>query len=263
MSTTPIIQTLLPQAREHGRSQALTFIEGGQSIGGTVDQEICEFLARRDVEWDSIPVRDQDEIRDEYLEGFRAACCRVGSDSGKAGGHSSTSGSMAASSADVPPADRDPASLFSRMAVAIRAAGHELSAYHLTGQPSKSFTHSETLVLSLGDLIAELNRMPVYSHPTGASPSQPLHATDTVKASPEGSVCEVKPGEGWRLLQEGEPLQEGDGFLMPDYPKWISFECRADIFRRDRGGRDYAHTYPWRRRITTALGEEQKGGAGV
>lgn len=63
----------------------------------------------------------------------------------------------------------------------------------------------------------------------------------------------VDPGEGWRLLEEGEYLQEGDGFLMPNCSDWISYECRPDIFRGSKATgcpvKDYAHTWPWRRRV--------------
>lgn len=73
--------------------------------------------------------------------------------------------------------------------------------------------------------------------------------TKTIKAD---------PGEGWRLLEENEPLQEGDGFLDPNCAYgWIDFACRPDLFRG--GGkdgtwyfcpkRDYAHTWPWRRKV--------------
>lgn len=71
-------------------------------------------------------------------------------------------------------------------------------------------------------------------------------------------VVRADVGEGWILLAEGTPLQPGDGFLHPDYPDfWTDYECRPDIFRG--GGsvgsryrvpkRDYAHTWPWRRRV--------------
>lgn len=67
----------------------------------------------------------------------------------------------------------------------------------------------------------------------------------------------VDPGEGWRLLAEGEPLKQGDGYAHPAYEGWIDYSCRPDIFRG--GGingswyyvprNDTAHTYPWRRRV--------------
>ena len=38
---------------------------------------------------------------------------------------------------------------------------------------------------------------------------------------------EVHPD--WRLLEENEPIQPGDGFM--DRDEWISYECRPDIFR--------------------------------
>lgn len=52
--------------------------------------------------------------------------------------------------------------------------------------------------------------------------------------------------EGWYLLNEGDPIQSGDGFWDEYHEYWIAFECRADIFRGDR---EYVHTVPWRRRI--------------
>lgn len=76
-------------------------------------------------------------------------------------------------------------------------------------------------------------------------------------------------GVGWRLLQEGEPLQGGDGFLHPDYPGfWTDYKCRPDIFRG--GGttgtwyhvppRDFAHTWPWRRRVGSTDPSSAMGG---
>lgn len=71
----------------------------------------------------------------------------------------------------------------------------------------------------------------------------------------------VAPGNGWQLLVEGEPLRPGDGFQRPDYPGvWVDYACRPDIFRgcgtEDSWyfvpKRDYAHTWPWRRRVHSA-----------
>jgi hypothetical protein len=68
----------------------------------------------------------------------------------------------------------------------------------------------------------------------------------------------VELGNGWRLLVEGEPLRPGDGFQHPDIPDtWIDYACRPDIFRGcGKEGewyyvpqRDFAHTWPWRRRL--------------
>lgn len=53
-------------------------------------------------------------------------------------------------------------------------------------------------------------------------------------------------GEGYRLLEHGEELKEGDGFLHPDYNYWIDFKCRPDLFRKDQ---EFAHLWPWRRKI--------------
>lgn len=56
------------------------------------------------------------------------------------------------------------------------------------------------------------------------------------------------PGEGWRLLTEGEKLQEGDGYQHPEFGElWIDYACRPDLFRGEFN--EVAHTWPWRRRI--------------
>lgn len=74
--STPILETLLPKVREHGRSQAKSFLEGGASIGGTADDEVIEFVSRLDISWGMLTVAEQDRIRDEFLEGFREGCQR-------------------------------------------------------------------------------------------------------------------------------------------------------------------------------------------
>lgn len=78
---------------------------------------------------------------------------------------------------------------------------------------------------------------------------------------PPGSVQDVPkvmdPGEGWRLIEDGDPLLPGDGFMDPRIGVWIAYECRPDIFRGagTKGSsyhvpkNDTAHTYPWRRKI--------------
>lgn len=81
---------------------------------------------------------------------------------------------------------------------------------------------------------------------------------------PPGSVQEapnaIDPGEGWRLLEEGEPLLPGDGFLDPHSKGlWVSYECRPAIFTGSgKEGyygfcpkNDTAHTWPWRRKISS------------
>lgn len=71
---------------------------------------------------------------------------------------------------------------------------------------------------------------------------------------------DIQVGEGWELLPEGTPLKPGDGFLHPDFNgEWVDYACRPDIFTG--GGtkgswyfvpkKDYAHTWPWRRRVST------------
>ena len=94
--------------------------------------------------------------------------------------------------------------------------------------------------------------------------------SSTQKASSLHSLVRADVvGVGWRLLQEGEPLQEGDGFLHPDYPGfWTDYKCRPDIFRG--GGaegtwyhvpaRDYAHTGPWRRRVGSNVASDRMAG---
>lgn len=61
-------------------------------------------------------------------------------------------------------------------------------------------------------------------------------------------------GRGWMLLAEGTPLQEGDGFLHPDFPNyWTDYVCRPDIFRGCNllgiPKNETAHTFPWRRKV--------------
>lgn len=83
-------------------------------------------------------------------------------------------------------------------------------------------------------------------NPDGEIPSSP-------KSDP---LAVADPGNGWRLLNEGEQLQEGDGFLDPHLKVWVDYVCRPDLFRG--GGlkgswyfvpkNDTAHTWPWRRR---------------
>lgn len=71
-------------------------------------------------------------------------------------------------------------------------------------------------------------------------------------------VSGVVPGVGWRLLTEGEPLLEGDGFLHPEHEGvWLDYACRPDIFRGNNvlgcPKKDYAHTWPWRRRSVPSV----------
>lgn len=74
--STPIIQNLLPLVASHARSQAADFLQGGSAISGTVDQEIWSFLAPHDIEWDGLTSDEQDQIRDGYLESFKAEAAR-------------------------------------------------------------------------------------------------------------------------------------------------------------------------------------------
>lgn len=62
------------------------------------------------------------------------------------------------------------------------------------------------------------------------------------------TIAPVDPGEGWELLPEGTPLKDGDGFIHPDPAlegRWIDFVRRPGLFR---GGNEYAHDWPWRRK---------------
>ncbi len=76
------------------------------------------------------------------------------------------------------------------------------------------------------------------------------------KAAPTVTLKQTDVGEGWMLLPEGTPLKPGDGFLSPYFLCWIDYACRPDMFRGfGKDGdwyhvpkRDYAHTWPWRRR---------------
>lgn len=74
---TPILETLLPLVADHARKQALGFLEGGEAIGGTVDEEIVEFLHRKGVEWDGLTVAEQDQTRDAYLCSFQSEAARL------------------------------------------------------------------------------------------------------------------------------------------------------------------------------------------
>src|SRR5690349_72499 len=76
MSTTPIIQNLLTLCHDYGRELASNLLEGESAIGGTMDDELTEFLARRDVSWDSLTTEEQDAIRDSALEAFKRECAR-------------------------------------------------------------------------------------------------------------------------------------------------------------------------------------------
>jgi hypothetical protein len=78
-------------------------------------------------------------------------------------------------------ADRhsDPSSLFNRMAAALRASSLELDHFLSVGEPTKSFAHLETLILGLGELVAELNRLP-------SPPSTEKPVVQPIVGSPEG-----------------------------------------------------------------------------
>lgn len=79
---TIIMPNLLTLVRDYGKKLASNFLEGESAIGGTMDDELTEFLARRDVSWDSLTTEEQDAIRDSALESFKRECSRriVGSD---------------------------------------------------------------------------------------------------------------------------------------------------------------------------------------
>jgi hypothetical protein len=78
-------------------------------------------------------------------------------------------------------------------------------------------------------------------------------------------------GRGWRLLEKGERLEPGDGFMHPDQPgMWIDHACRPDLFTG--GGSkgtyyfcpkdDTAHTFPWRRKEKPKPAPAAKGKRG-
>lgn len=260
-TTTPIIPNVLILVREYGTRKAIDWLEGREELA-IPDDDLTSFLARQDIDWDGMLTTDQqDQIRDVYLEAFKAECAR-----------------RIAKSDCVPFPSRDPllpanvakhpeildnapetapaASLGGSgvcvpdaVSALLRASREALQGVNdLHGQ----LYSSESYVTKWGiarkkcyETLAELDGYHA-ENPEGLRP--PVQESLTAEADVPPAV---EPGEGWRLLEEGEPLQEGDGFLMPDYPKWISFECRADLFRRDRGGRDCAHTWPWRRKVET------------
>jgi hypothetical protein len=65
----------------------------------------------------------------------------------------------------------------------------------------------------------------------------------------------IDPGIGWRLLVQGEPLCEGDGFLHTGFAgEWLDYKCRPDLFRGE--GNETAHTWPWRRKLPAPPAEE-------
>ncbi len=86
---------------------------------------------------------------------------------------------------------------------------------------------------------------------------------ETIKTTSRAALGDIEnaqpcPGAGWRLLNEGEPLQPGDGFQHPDQPgQWIDYDCRPNLFRGAgiegtayyTPKREWAHTWPWRRRV--------------
>lgn len=178
MSTTPIIQNLLTLCHDYGRELASNFLEGESAIGGTMDDELTEFLARRDVSWDSLTIAEQDKIRDEALEAFKSECARriVKSDLAPAAGNYTASDGKMLTDAQgrqyqtrfytpetpaASPSSLPSPVLFGKMKAALLASHDELSAYHATGRPSGSIQRSETLISGLGDLLAEINRVPV------------------------------------------------------------------------------------------------------
>lgn len=74
------------------------------------------------------------------------------------------------------------------------------------------------------------------------------------------NTTKIDPGKGWRLLEEGEPLMEGDSFKSPHAKLWLDFRARSKDFRNDR---QFAHTWPWRRRVEAGkaeVAEKDRGG---
>lgn len=68
------LNDLSQKLTDHARSQAIAWLEGEAAIGGTVDEEIVEFLARQDVPWERLTVEQQDGLRDQYLESWKLTC---------------------------------------------------------------------------------------------------------------------------------------------------------------------------------------------
>lgn len=210
------LQTLLSLVQVHGTNQMRDWMQNNFSIGGIPDDEVIEFLASRDVEWDDLDAHEQDQLRDAYLEGvFRqrlANAPQIGQD---------------ASYVDIAGDKWCP------------ACGRTGAHFCDGGQPYHPGWASAPPSLE----------KPVVQ-PSEGSPEGP----STASGSKPSQWPDVLPGEGWRLLEPGEPLQEGDGFLDPDYHTeiWIDYACRPDIFRGNKGlgcpVRDYAHTWPWRRK---------------
>jgi len=56
---------------------------------------------------------------------------------------------------------------------------------------------------------------------------------------------QIDPGKGWRLLEEGEPLADGDEFYSPESKRWIP-----------REERQLGIAWPWRRRVEVGKVDE-------
>lgn len=100
--STPILETLLPKVREHGRSQAAAFCQGDTSFGGSAWGEIESFLGTLGVSYDALTSADQDRIYDEYLEGVKSEMARrlTPSDPVPVAGHYTVSDGKILSDAD-------------------------------------------------------------------------------------------------------------------------------------------------------------------
>jgi hypothetical protein len=109
-------------------------------------------------------------------------------------------------------ADRhsDPSSLFNRMAAALRASSLELDHFLSVGEPTKSFAHLETLILGLGELVAELNRLP--SPPSTEKPVVQPIKNDSARLLEEcrGVLQSVQDATEYETVLEGFEQDSGE-----------------------------------------------------
>lgn len=76
---TPILETLLPLVQEYARKKARMWIQGEEELSKP-DDDLTTFLSTHGVDWDLLPVKEQDEIRDQYILAVQVALQPVGSD---------------------------------------------------------------------------------------------------------------------------------------------------------------------------------------
>lgn len=80
---TPILETLLPLVQEYARKKARMWMQGEEELAKP-DDDLTTFLSTHGVDWDLLPVKEQDEIRDQYIIAVQVAFQPVGSVSGHA-----------------------------------------------------------------------------------------------------------------------------------------------------------------------------------